>query len=350
MNREFADESDVIPLSSRPAGDGKPGQCAEYLLDIMEADTGIVGVDFDTGSSRLNVQYDAAVLPAHRADQIAEEIGQRLATHQGMCIIRDSAGGCQTCAITLKQGLRERGQLMADVIVTPNQLALVGGPVIKPAEVTKPVAGPGEQRKPLFGRVTQNQVEVGLTALTGLLIAVGWIGGALGLPAGAQTALYIAAYLTGGWFGVQAGIEDLRRRVVNVDLLMVLAALGAGAIGQWREGAILLFLFSLSNTLQTYAMDRSRQAIRALMKLRPDEALVRRGQTEVRIRVERLARGDRVIVKPGERIPVDGAVAVWASRLSTSRPSRASPCPWTWRWARRYMRGRSTRGARSKST
>jgi Cd2+/Zn2+-exporting ATPase len=318
MNREFTDGSDVIPLSGRPAGDGSPGQCAEYLLDIMEADNGIVGVDFDTGSSRLNVQYDAAVLPAHRADQIAEEIGQRLATHQGMCIIRDSAGGCQTCATTLKQGLRERGQMMADVIVKPNQLALVGGPIIKPAEVTKPIAGPGEQRKPLFGRISQNQIEIGLTVLTGLLIAAGWIGGALGLPVEAQTALYIAAYLTGGWFGVQAGIEDLRRRVVNVDLLMVLAALGAGAIGQWREGAILLFLFSLSNTLQTYAMDRSRQAIRALMKLRPDEALVRRGQTEVRIRVERLVRGDRVIVKPGERIPVDGAVAEGESAVDQS--------------------------------
>ena len=131
-------------------------------------------------------------------------------------------------------------------------------------------------------------------------------------------ALYVAAYLTGGWFGVQAGIEDLRHGVVNVDLLMVLAALGAGAIGQWREGAILLFLFSLSNTLQTYAMGRSRQAIRALMDLRPDEALVRRGQSEVRIRVERLKRGDRVIVKPGERIPVDGAVAVGQSAVDQS--------------------------------
>jgi Cd2+/Zn2+-exporting ATPase len=318
MNREFADSKDVIPLNGRATGDGKPGQCAEYLLDIIEADNGIVGVDFDTGSSRLNVQYDAALLPAHRADQIAEEIGQRLATHQGMCLIRDSAGGCQTCATTLKQGLRERGQVLADVVIRPNQLALVGGPVIKPAEVTKPVTAPDQERKSLLSGLGQNQIEIGLTVLTGLLIATGWIGAAFGLAVEIQTALFIAAYLTGGWFGVQAGIEDLRQRVVNVDLLMVLAALGAGAIGQWREGAILLFLFSLSNTLQAYAMGRSRQAIKALMKLRPDEALVRRGQTEVRIRVERLQRGDRVIVKPGERIPVDGAVALGESAVDQS--------------------------------
>jgi Zn2+/Cd2+-exporting ATPase len=317
MNREFAND-EVLPLSGRGAGDGKPGQCAEYLLDIMEADNGIVGVDFDTGASRLNVQYDAAVLPAHRADQIAEEIGQQLATHQGLCIIRGSAGGCQACALTLKQGLRERGQMLADVIIKPNQLAVVGGPIIKPAEVTKPVTAPEAEGRLPLKRLSQNQLEIGLTVLTGLLIATGWIGGALGLSVEVQTALYVAAYLAGGWFGVQAGIEDLRQRIVNVDLLMVLAALGAGAIGQWREGAILLFLFSLSNTLQTYAMDRSRQAIKALMKLRPDEALVRRGETEVRIRVERLVRGDRVIVKPGERIAVDGAVAVGESAVDQS--------------------------------
>jgi Cd2+/Zn2+-exporting ATPase len=321
MDQELSKRSELIPDNGHgPAGPGdrEPGQCAEYLLDIIEADNGIVGVDFDTGSARLNVQYDAAVLPAHRADQIAEEIGQRLANHQGLCIIRDSAGGCQTCALTLRQGLRERGQLAVDVVIKPNQLALVTGPVIKPAEVTKPVLRPQEGRKPLLPRIQQNQLEIALTALTALFIAGGWIGGALGLPAEAQVALYVAAYLTGGWFGVQAGIEDLRKGVVNVDLLMVLAALGAGAIGQWREGAILLFLFSLSNTLQTYAMNRSRQAIRALMDLRPDEALVRRGQTEVRIRVERLQRGDRVIVKPGERIPVDGAVALGESAVDQS--------------------------------
>ncbi len=319
MNREFLNKGELIPLRGRP-GDGEPGQCAEYLLDILESDQGIVGVDFDTGSARLNVQYDAAVLPAHRADEIAEAIGERLATHQGLCLIRDSAGGCQSCAATLRQGLRQRGQMLAEVMIAPGQLALASGPVIQPAEVSRAVEEPaaGQVRRPFWKRWDQNRVEIVLTVLTAALILIGWVGAALGLPIAVATALFIMAYLTGGWFGVQAGLEDLRRRIVNVDLLMVLAALGAGAIGQWREGAILLFLFSLSNTLQAYAMDRSRQAIKALMQLRPDEALVRRGQTEVRIRVERLVAGDRVIVKPGERIPVDGAVAVGESAIDQS--------------------------------
>ena len=320
MNREFLKRGDLIPLSGRLPGEGEPGQCAEYLLDILESDEGIVGVDFDTGSARLSVQYDAAVLPAHRADQIAEDIGERLASHRGMCIIRDSAGGCQACAATLQHGLLRSGRTLAEVMIGPGQLALAAGPVLQPAEVTRPVGRSNETVKTerFWQRWDRNRVQIVLTALTAALILAGWIGSALGMPADVSDALFITAYITGGWFGVQAGMEDLRRRVVNVDLLMVLAALGAGAIGQWREGAILLFLFSLSNTLQTYAMDRSRQAIKALMQLRPDEALVRRSRTEVRIRVERVVVGDRVIVKPGERIPIDGTVAVGESAVDQS--------------------------------
>ena len=70
------------------------------------------------------------------------------------------------------------------------------------------------------------------------------------------------AYLAGGYYGTRKGLTELRHGVINIDLLMVLAAIGAAIIGDWREGAILLFLFSLSNTLQDYAMGRSRRAHR----------------------------------------------------------------------------------------
>ncbi|MBE2225685.1 MAG: heavy metal translocating P-type ATPase, partial [Anaerolineae bacterium] len=79
---------------------------------------------------------------------------------------------------------------------------------------------------------------------------------------------YAIAYIAGGVFGLKAGIESLRQFSIDVDLLMVLAAIGAALVGAYFEGAMLLFLFSLSNVLQTYAMDRTRNAIRALMALR----------------------------------------------------------------------------------
>jgi Cd2+/Zn2+-exporting ATPase len=100
---------------------------------------------------------------------------------------------------------------------------------------------------------------------------------------------------------------------------MIVAALGAASIDYWAEGAMLLFLFSLSNTLQSYAMDRSRNAIRALMKLRPSEALRRAADgAEQVVPIEELAIGDRIVVKPGERIAMDGRVSAGASAVDQS--------------------------------
>src|SRR5690606_9010117 len=119
--------------------------------------------------------------------------------------------------------------------------------------------------------------------------------------------------------GTLNGLKALAQREINVDFLMVLAAVGAATIGAWVEGATLLFLFSLSNTLQTYALDRSRRAIRALMDLRPNEALVRFPDgTERQVPIEELNIGDIIIVKPGERIPMDGRIIAGSSAVDQS--------------------------------
>jgi Cd2+/Zn2+-exporting ATPase len=137
---------------------------------------------------------------------------------------------------------------------------------------------------------------------------VAWLAEYFGAPAIVSSVFYTVAYISGGFFGLKGGLESLRQRTVDVDLLMVLAALGAAVVGAPFEGALLLFLFSLSNVLQDYAMDRTRNAIRALMKLRPDQALIRRGSDLVTLPVERIVVGDRFVVRPGDRIPLDGVV------------------------------------------
>lgn len=149
-----------------------------------------------------------------------------------------------------------------------------------------------------------------LTILCTLSLATGFFGSVLGILAD-DTAryFYMAAYLTGGYAGTIQSVKALVKFEINVDVLMILAAIGAAIIDNWLEGATLLFLFSLSNTLQDYAMGRSRRAIRSLMKLRPDKALVRlEDGTETHRAVEELKIGDLIIVKPGERIPIDGQV------------------------------------------
>ena len=136
---------------------------------------------------------------------------------------------------------------------------------------------------------------------------------------------------------------------------MVVAALGAASIGYWSEGAILLFLFSLGNALQHYAMGRTYRAVRALMELSPEDALVVRAGHEERLPVEDLVVGDLVLVKPGERIAADGEIERGESAIDQApitgesmpvRRGRASRCSPGHQRARRLADPRHAPGAR----
>jgi len=122
-------------------------------------------------------------------------------------------------------------------------------------------------------------------------------------------AAFLVAYLAGGLPAAVSALGNLRKGKLDIDLLMVLAALAASGVGEVRDGAILLFLFSLAGTLEGYAMGTTRRAVAALMKLRPDEANVEQENGQiVRINAALLKLGQVVIVKAGERLPVDGTV------------------------------------------
>ncbi|MCE2471719.1 MAG: cadmium-translocating P-type ATPase, partial [Anaerolineae bacterium] len=140
--------------------------------------------------------------------------------------------------------------------------------------------------------------------------------------AGTSTSLLLAinlvAYAAGGFFGARTAIASLAQGKIDVDMLMVLAALGAAAIGQWHEGAILLFLFSLSNVLQDYAIGRSRSAIRGLFALYPEVAKVKRGEQVLELNISQIEIGDTVLIEPAERIPVDGQVLAGQSAVDES--------------------------------
>ncbi len=157
-----------------------------------------------------------------------------------------------------------------------------------------------------------------LVALTLLAIAAGWVGEGVGVSPSVLLALNIAAYVAGGYYGARNALESLPKGKIDVDLLMVLAALGAAFIGQWREGAILLFLFSLSNVLQDHAIRRSRQAIRGLLSLYPDVAKVKRGGTITQTPTSSIRVGDIVLIEPGERIPIDGDILAGQSAVDES--------------------------------
>jgi Cd2+/Zn2+-exporting ATPase len=154
------------------------------------------------------------------------------------------------------------------------------------------------------------------TVVSGLFLAAGWAGGGFGMPKVWTIALYLAAALVGGWWTFRRGFSSLRVLVFDMNVLMTIAVTGAVLIGEWSEAATVAVLYSVSNLLESYTLEKTRQSIRSLMQLTPPEALVRRDGDEVQVAVGELEVGDLVIVRPGERIPVDGRVAVGSSAVN----------------------------------
>jgi Cd2+/Zn2+-exporting ATPase len=140
------------------------------------------------------------------------------------------------------------------------------------------------------------------------------------LGAGAEwiLAVSVATYFFGGYYAVREIIESLQEWSIEVDLLMVLAALGAAYIGAWVEGAILLFLFSLSNVLQNYSMGRTRKAIEKLLELRPDKVLVRQGERLIERPIDEIGVGELIVLRPGDRVPLDGTILRGSGSLDES--------------------------------
>jgi heavy metal translocating P-type ATPase len=135
-----------------------------------------------------------------------------------------------------------------------------------------------------------------------------------GAPAWAWGPLYALTYAAGGWEPGWAGLQALREKTLDVDLLMVVAALGAAAIGQVMDGALLIVIFATSGALEALATARTADSVRGLLDLAPATATrIEADGTEATVAVEELTVGDTVLVRPGERIGADGRVLDGAS-------------------------------------
>nr|WP_036723591.1 heavy metal translocating P-type ATPase [Paenibacillus forsythiae] len=156
----------------------------------------------------------------------------------------------------------------------------------------------------------------GLGALaSGIFMAAAWSIEDVYYPL--AVTLYLIAFVTGGFVKAKEGIHTLvAERDLDVNLLMIFAAIGAASIGYWTEGAILIFIFSVSGVLESYTMDRSSRDISSLMGMKPETAVLYKDGVETVVPIEQLAKGDTVVVKPGERIPADGIVTEGSSAVN----------------------------------
>lgn len=177
------------------------------------------------------------------------------------------------------------------------------------ASVAKIETSAKEEKQHLFWEKVKNNGEFIAASSSGVLLFAAWLLEKNEI-APLYVVLYILAYIIGGFYKAKEGIEEtIQDKKLNVELLMILAAIGSAIIGYWTEGAILILIFAFSGALETYTMNKSYKELSSLMELQPEEALKITANGEERVHVSQLQVGDHILVKPGERIPVDGKIA-----------------------------------------
>ena len=144
--------------------------------------------------------------------------------------------------------------------------------------------------------------------LSGFFLAIGFGGEKFGVTVGFFLPLYVAAVVLGGWSNFRKASRALPRGNFNMSVLMSVAVLGAMAIGQYEEGASVAFLFAISEILESWTMEKARRSIRELLDIAPKVARIRRGNSELDVPVEDIVVGDIMIIRPGEKIAMDGSI------------------------------------------
>lgn len=202
--------------------------------------------------------------------------------------------------------------------VTYDPAALSAQDIIKSIAETGMKASVAKERTEKRKAWWREKRQMQLLIVCGAFIVFAFILERIGLSHESAKAVYGLAILAGVYYPARMGFAALRTFTLNIRLLMVVGAAGAVALGLWEEAALLVFVYSLGDVLEAYAVDRARGVIRALMALMPKEALVRRDGSEVVLPTEEILIGDMVIVRPGEKIPTDGRVIAGASFVDQS--------------------------------
>jgi Zn2+/Cd2+-exporting ATPase len=155
-----------------------------------------------------------------------------------------------------------------------------------------------------------------LLVLSGAAFVAGLGGSFLRAPGSVAWIPFVLSIVLGGVFTARRALVSIRSGILDINALMVIAVGGAMLLGEWSEAASVVFLFALAQLLETRAMDRARGAISALMDLAPSEAIVRRDGHDTRVPVDDVLVGDTIVVRPGEKLPLDGRVTAGDSYVN----------------------------------
>lgn len=295
---------------------------------------GILEADMCPAAQQLHVTYDPDRISDDEVSRHVKRMEPYLKQRFDRCLFKLSGKACEACAIKLEKkaeaihGVRrasatfvggrmsiqfDQEEIKQDALMQALQTAGA-----KVEDWKEPDVKPGRRWPAGLAWLMDSPLEAALTLATLVFLLMGMLSSRVGWPDWVTNGCFLITYVAGGWFGVQSAWASLKEKTVDIDLLMILAALGAAYVGAPLEGGTLLFLFALSNLLQQAAMERARKAIGSLMKLRPSEALTRRNGEMIMLPIDDLVVGDIVIVRPGESIPLDGEITHGESALDES--------------------------------
>lgn len=306
--------------------------CVDRLESLIARQPGVTEVHLvqeDGGGDALCMHYNTETLTLAQVERLARAAGAEVTERYGHAVLPIRVVGAEDAAVRIEKSLLGIDGVLNASVSLPAQrarveferertsvdeiraeLARTGYASEAPVAHQAGCCHPKEPVPEDAGWYARNR-ELAWSLAAGLLLAVAFAGERwLGLAPAAAIGLYAASYAFGGWDLTRHWLGSLRKGQLSfdIDLLMLLAAIGAAVLGEWLEGAFLLFLFSLAHALEHYALGRARGAIKALADLAPLIARVKRGEQMVEVPVEEVGASDTVVVRPAERIPVDGVV------------------------------------------
>jgi len=304
--------------------------CAHTLETGVARLEGVVWASANFAAETLTVEYDGEQVGRPTIVSRVRALGYDVAPPPSRAELIFEVEGldCADCAVHLEEALRRTPGVAevkldfslarlrvvpepgARVVEAMERVAKEMGQTLKPEEAkAEEEAQAGEEATPTWRQWLGRHRRDVMAAAAGVLILLAAGSGLIGLPTPVGAGLYILAIACGGFYVARAGWMGLRMaRSLDMNALMTIAAAGSIFVGEWEEGAVAMFLFAVGNSLEGYTMDRARNAIRGLMKLSPRRATLLHGSEEKQVRVEELEIGDRILVRPGERLPMDGTV------------------------------------------
>jgi len=316
--------------------------CVQRLVEIVAGTPGVELVhlegetasDVQVGSGgvaakpRVCLHYDPGQISMAGMEAKVRAVGAEITARYGHVLLPFVAIESEDAALRIEDGLRAEPGVMAASVNLAAQVARVEYDRTLTAEdrvylALRRLLG-ADRTPPRDGDIAPNpgwyarNTEFAWSIAAGVLLSTAWL---LDQWTGLSQLIVVTLYLCSYAFGAFDLVSDTATRIrrgrfsFDIDLLMLLAAVGAASIGAWAEGAFLLFLFSLAHALEHYGLARARTAITALADLAPPMGRVQRDGSERDVPVGEIAVGEIVIVRPGERIAVDGKVRAGRSTV-----------------------------------